>query len=219
MEGFRSRIEEVLDDALAAMQDEIPSYRSADPAMVESVREHVRLHFEALLASLSQNRSITREDLVFVRPAATFRARTGVPLADFMYAFRIGQREIWALAAGIEDDETRDGALSVVEEVIQYVNLASTHAAEVYAEVEGLLQAQGERVERDLLEISRWATTGARATSRCGSRGRPCAGCKLPGDCGSRAGAACRRARAALGGERDLPRLRGCGTPAYGGPR
>ncbi len=152
VEGFRSRIEEVLDDALAAMQDEIPSYRSADPAMVESVREHVRLHFEALLASLSENRSITREDLVFVRPAATFRARTGVPLADFMYAFRIGQREIWrALAAGIEDDETRDGALSVVEEVIQYVNLASTHAAEVYAEVEGLLQAQGERVRRDLL--------------------------------------------------------------------
>ena len=68
VEGFRSRIEEVLDDALAAMQDEIPSYRSADPAMVESVREHVRLHFEALLASLSQNRR-SREDLVSsVRP-------------------------------------------------------------------------------------------------------------------------------------------------------
>jgi sugar diacid utilization regulator len=152
VDGFRARIEDILDASLRGMQEEIPSYRSADPAMVESVREHVRLHFEALLTSLSEGRPITREDLLFVRPAATFRARSGVPLADFMHAFRIGQREIWrGLAAGVTDDETQAAALSVVEEVIQYVNLASSHAAEVYAEVEGLLQAQGERVRRDLL--------------------------------------------------------------------
>jgi hypothetical protein len=152
VEGFRERIEGILDESVQGMQEEIPSYRSADPAMVESVREHVRLHFEALMRSLSEDRPITREDLLFVRPAATYRARSGVPLADFMHAFRIGQREIWrGLAAGVGDDETREAALSVVEEVIQYVNLASSHAAEVYAEVEGLLQAQGERVRRDLL--------------------------------------------------------------------
>jgi hypothetical protein len=150
--GFRARMEEILDEAVAGMREEIPSYRPADPAMLESVREHVRLHFEALLSSLSEDRPITREDLLFVRPAATYRARSGVPLADFMHAFRIGQREIWrALAAGAVDDETRDAAVSVVGQVIEYVNLASTHAAEVYAEVEGLLQAQGERVRRDLL--------------------------------------------------------------------
>jgi PucR C-terminal helix-turn-helix domain/GGDEF-like domain len=150
--GFRERIETILDDSIEGMREEIPSYRSADPAMLESVREHVRLHFEALMSSLSEGRSITREDLLFVRPAATYRARSGVPLSDFMQAFRIGQREIWrGLAAGVTDEETREAALSVVEEVIQYVNLASTHAAEVYAEVEGLLQAQGERVRRDLL--------------------------------------------------------------------
>jgi hypothetical protein len=147
--GFRARIEELLDESVRGMQDEIPSYRSADPAMVENVREHVRLHFEALMSSLSEDRSITREDLLFVRPAATYRARSGVPLADFMHAFRIGQREIWrGLAAGVTDDETRAAALSVVEEVIKYLNLASTHAAEVYVEVEGLLQAHGERVRR-----------------------------------------------------------------------
>lgn len=152
VEGFRARIEGILDESLRGMQEEIPSYRTADPAMVDSVREHVRLHFEALMSSLSEDRPITREDLLFVRPAATYRARSGVPLADFMHAFRIGQREIWrGLVAGVTDEETRDGALSVVEEVIQYVNLASTHAGEVYAEVEGLLQAQGERVRRDLL--------------------------------------------------------------------
>jgi sugar diacid utilization regulator len=152
VEGFAARMEEILDEAVGAMQEEIPSYRSADPAMAESVREHVRLHFEALLHSLSEDRSITREDLLFIRPAATYRARSGVPLADFMHAFRIGQREIWrALWLEAKDEETRDAALSTVEQVIEYVNLASTHAAEVYAEVEALLQAQGERVRRDLL--------------------------------------------------------------------
>jgi hypothetical protein len=152
VQGFRARIEEVLDEAVGAMQMEIPSYGSADAAMLESIREHVRLHFEAFLSSLAEGRAISREDLLFIRPAATHRARSGVPLADFMHAFRIGQREIWrALARGAVDEETRDAAVSVVEQVIEYVNIASTHAAEVYAEVEGLLQAQGERVRRDLL--------------------------------------------------------------------
>jgi sugar diacid utilization regulator len=120
--------------------------------MLESIREHVRLHFETLLRTLAEDRLITREDLSFIRPAATQRARTGVPVAEFMQAFRIGQREIWrVLAAGATDDETRDAALSVADYVIEYINLASTHAAEVYTEVESLLQAQGERVRRDLL--------------------------------------------------------------------
>jgi sugar diacid utilization regulator len=145
-------MEETLDASVAAMREEIPSYGSADEAMLESIREHVRLHFQALLLTLSEDRRITREDLLFIRPAATQRARTGVPVAEFMQAFRIGQREIWrALAAGASDDETRDSALAVADYVIEYINLASTHAAEVYTEVESLLQAQGERVRRDLL--------------------------------------------------------------------
>src|SRR6266540_553756 len=152
VEGFRVRMEEILDESVRAMQEEIPSYRSADAAMVENVREHVKLHYEALLMSLSVDRPITREDLLFIRPAVTYRARSGVPLADFMHAFRIGQREIWrALAAEAHDEETREAALSVVAQVIDYVNVASTHAAEVYVEVEQLLHAHGERVRRDLL--------------------------------------------------------------------
>jgi hypothetical protein len=119
---------------------------------MEGVRDHVRLHFEALLESLEEDREITAEDLLFIRPAATQRAHQGVSLADFMHAFRIGQREIWrALAREAHDDETRDAALSIVERVIEYINVASAHAAEVYIDVEQLLQAQGERVRRDLL--------------------------------------------------------------------
>jgi hypothetical protein len=145
-------MQEIVDEAVQAMEEEIPAYGPASPAMRENVREHVRQHFEAVMSSLLEARSITPEDLLFIRPAATQRARQGVPLADFMQAFRIGQREIWrALAAEVRDDETREAALSVVGQVIDYVNVASTHAAEVYLEVEQLLQAHGERVRRDLL--------------------------------------------------------------------
>src|SRR5262245_38633855 len=150
--GFRGRMDEIVDHAVQAMVEEIPTYGPARGGMLENVRRHVALHFEALMTSLDEGRSITREDLLFIRPAATLRAREGVPLGDFMHAFRIGQREIWrALAAEATDEETRDAALSVVAQVIDYVNLASTHAAEVYVEVEQLLLAQGERVRRDLL--------------------------------------------------------------------
>jgi hypothetical protein len=152
VEGFRARMDEIVDGAVRAMEEEIPTYGPAGPTMLENVREHVRLHFEALMSSLAEARPITPEDLLFIRPAATLRARQGVPLADFMRAFGIGQREIWnALASEADDEETRAAALSVVGQVIDYVNVASTHAAEVYVEVEQLLHAHGERVRRDLL--------------------------------------------------------------------
>jgi sugar diacid utilization regulator len=152
VEGFRARIDEIIDRSVDAMRAEIPAYGSAGSATLDNVREHVRLHFEALMASLVEARAITREDLLFIRPAATQRAREGLPLTDFLHAFRIGQREIWrALAAAAQDGETRDAALSIVGQVIDYINVASTHAAEVYVEVEQLLHADGERVRRDLL--------------------------------------------------------------------
>jgi DNA-binding PucR family transcriptional regulator len=152
VEGFRARMPELVDESVRAMEEEIPTYRPANATLRANVREHVSQHFEALMSSLAEARAITPEDLLFVRPAATQRARQGVPLADFMHAFRIGQREIWrGLAAEAQNAETREAALSVVGQVIEYVNVASTHAAEVYVEVERLLQAHGERVRRDLL--------------------------------------------------------------------
>jgi sugar diacid utilization regulator len=152
VEGFRAHLDDILDESVRAMVAEIPSYTRASPGTIESVREHVRLHFEALMESLVEDRDIAAEDLLFIRPAATRRARQGVSLADFIHAFRIGQREIWrAIAREARDEETRDAALSIVGHVIEYINVASAHAAEVYIEVEQLLQAQGERVRRDLL--------------------------------------------------------------------
>jgi sugar diacid utilization regulator len=152
VEGFSARMDELVDEAVRAMAEEIPTYGPAGRAMLENVREHVRLHFEALMRSLAEARAVTPEDLLFIRPAATQRARLGVPLADFMHAFRIGQREIWrGLAQEAQDEETRDAAISVVGQVIEYVNVASTAAAEVYVEVEQQLHAHGERIRRDLL--------------------------------------------------------------------
>jgi sugar diacid utilization regulator len=154
LDAFRARFDETVDGSVVAMRAEIPSYGQRDDAAFhKSLRAHVAAHYEAVLRSLEEQRTITREDLMFVRPAATQRARSGLPLSDFMHAFRIGHRHIWeALSAGVEDDETREAAIWAVGAVIDYINIASTHAAEVYVEVEQMLQAHGERVRRDLLE-------------------------------------------------------------------
>src|SRR3989442_9097867 len=82
VEGFRARMDEIVDQAVRSMGEEIPTYGPASRTMLENVREHVRLHFEALMSSLAEARSITPVDLLFIRPAATLRARQGVPLAD-----------------------------------------------------------------------------------------------------------------------------------------
>src|SRR5215218_10205033 len=80
VEGFTARMDEIVDEAVRAMADEIPTYGPAGPTMLENVSGHVRLHFEALMSSLAEARPITPEDLLFIRPAATRRARQGVPL-------------------------------------------------------------------------------------------------------------------------------------------
>jgi sugar diacid utilization regulator len=117
------------------------------------VADHTALHLEAIVRSLRSGRPVTREDLIFVRAPTTRRARRQIPLGDYLHAFRIGHRFIWrTLISGADDDQSRAAALTLVEPVIEFINIVSTHVAEVYVEVEQLLLARGERVRRDLLD-------------------------------------------------------------------
>jgi sugar diacid utilization regulator len=101
-----------------------------------------------------RGRPVTEQDLAFIRPHAALRARRGVPLADFLHAFRIGHRVIWDAIQGFADidDEARDAALEAARLVMEFIDLASTHAAQAYLEAQQLLLAEGDRVRRDLLE-------------------------------------------------------------------
>jgi sugar diacid utilization regulator len=150
-----TRRAELAEESLRQIRADVPAYRTIDdPALLADVTEHVAENHDALRASLVRGSPVTAEDLAFIRPHAALRARRGVPLQAFLHAFRIGHRVIWDAIAELadEDDDARAAALLCARLVMEFIDLASTHAAESYLEAQQLLLAEGDRVRRDLLE-------------------------------------------------------------------
>ena len=150
-----ARRAELAEASLSAIRANIPAYRAIDdPAMLVDVTQHVAENHDALRSSLVQGRPVTAEDLSFIGPHAALRARRGVALADFLHAFRIGHHVLWdaILELAEEDDQARVAALLAARLVMEFIDLASTHAAQSYLEAQQLLLAEGDRVRRDLLE-------------------------------------------------------------------
>jgi HAD superfamily hydrolase (TIGR01509 family) len=141
--------------SLGEIRGAIASYGAVDdPKMLADVTEHVAENHDALRASLLAGRPVTSEDLAFIRPHAALRARHGVSLVDFLHAFRIGHRVIWdaLLKLADKDADARAEALTAAGLVMEFIDEASTHAAEAYLDAQQLLLAEGDRVRRDLLE-------------------------------------------------------------------
>jgi hypothetical protein len=153
IDAFEAAIPQAAKRTAEAIRAEIPSYqRITGPELLEDVRMHVQLNLEAMERSLRQMLPVTLDELVFLRAPTTRRARLGLPLADYLHAFRIGLRVAWeTVLAGASDSASRQAALSLTGPVLEFVNVLSTHAAEAYIEIEQLLLAEGERVRRDLL--------------------------------------------------------------------
>jgi PucR C-terminal helix-turn-helix domain/GGDEF-like domain len=152
---LESRRGELAERSLHEIRAEIEAYAAIeDPAMLADVTEHVAENHDALRAMLLRGRPVAAEDLAFIRPHAAWRARRGIPLPDFLHAFRIGHRVIWdaILKLAGDDEQARAAALVAARTVIEFIDHASTHAAEAYLEAQQLLLAEGDRVRRDLLE-------------------------------------------------------------------
>jgi sugar diacid utilization regulator len=151
-EALEQRLDDIADEAVELIVAEIPAYRNADDRLRADVREHVVSHLRASLDSLSSDRDVRPEDLLFVRPHAARRAKR-VPVADFVRAFYVGERVLWDAALSLADDEeSRQAALAFASHLPRYFEVATTHAAEVYVEAQEQLAATGERIRRDLLE-------------------------------------------------------------------
>jgi sugar diacid utilization regulator len=146
---------ELAEESLRQIRADVPAYKTIDdPALLADVTEHVAENHDALRASLLRGSPVTEEDLAFIRPHAALRARRDIPLQAFLHAFRIGHRVIWDAIVELadEDDDARAAGLVVARLVMDFIDLASTHAAETYLEAQQLLLAEGDRVRRDLLE-------------------------------------------------------------------
>ena len=150
-----ARRAELATESLREIRAAIPVYAEIDdPVMLADVTEHVAESHDALRSSLLRGEPVTGQDLTFIGPHAALRARRGVPLADFLQAFRIGHRVIWDAIVRLADDdlEARAAALDAARLVMEFIDHASTHAAQAYLEAQQLLLAEGDRVRRDLLE-------------------------------------------------------------------
>lgn len=150
---LHGRRDEVVDQTVRRIWSEVPAYAgSSNPNLAEDVAEHVRKHFDVLVRLLVADTAPSREDLLFTRRHTA--ARVGrVPLADYMAAFRTFLDVMWHdLLEQATDETSSQAVLALVGLVIDYVNLATTYAAELYGEIEQMDVAGGDRVRRDLLE-------------------------------------------------------------------
>jgi sugar diacid utilization regulator len=150
-----ARRAELATESLREIRAAIPAYSAIDdPVILADVTEHVAENHDALRSSLVRGEPVTAQELAFIGPHAALRARRGVPLADFLQAFRIGHRVIWdaIVEFAAEDEQAAAAALDAARLVMEFIDLASTHAAQAYLEAQQLLLAEGDRVRRDLLE-------------------------------------------------------------------
>jgi len=146
---------ELVPAAVEAIWQQVPAYpASHDDQLRADVGVHVAAVFRVFLDGLAGRRDASRADFAITREQATRRVAQGISLADFLQAFRIGQLTLWQgiMAAAGDDPAARDGALSVVAQLMQVIELGSTVAGEAYAQAQQHALAEGDRVRRDLLE-------------------------------------------------------------------
>jgi sugar diacid utilization regulator len=153
LDALRARQDELVDLGLRRIRSEISGYAEiSDEDFIADVRAHISLQHDALIRSIELGRPLRGIEIDFVRPRA--KRRVGrLPLADFVHAFRIYTEVFWdAVLECAVDECMRREALALPSIVMRYMSIAASEAAEVYVECERLLQAQGERGRRELLE-------------------------------------------------------------------
>jgi PucR C-terminal helix-turn-helix domain/GGDEF-like domain len=153
VDALEAAIPEIAAGGAQTIRDEIEAYRErASPALLDDIDATMRANLAMIVQVMRTGRQVTTPDLSFLRGSATRRARTGIPLADFVHAYRIGLRVAWeALLERAENEASRLATLSLFGHFIEYINVTSTYVAEVYAEVEQLLRDEGEHVRQELL--------------------------------------------------------------------
>src|SRR3954454_11119528 len=154
IEALLDDVDALADAGVAAIVDEIPAYAAQDERFLADVREQVGAHYRAKLQLLLEGRTVTLDDIGFVRGAATRRARAGFALEDYLSAYRVGQQVLWEAFIGRAGPtpEGAQAAISLATPMMRYNNFVSARAARAYLEFEQYVVAEADRERRDLLE-------------------------------------------------------------------
>jgi hypothetical protein len=150
------RLDALSESAVAAIFAEIPAYGARrDDDFYRDVRGQVREFYGTVLSSLLEARGVSVDDIVFMRPAAMRRARSGFALKDYINAFRVGLQLLWeaVVEAAGESSSAREAALTLASPLMRYIDFFSTQAGDAYVEFQQSVLAEADRERRDLLEI------------------------------------------------------------------
>jgi sugar diacid utilization regulator len=146
---IESRFDALADEAVKAIMSRIPGYSGASQATGADIRRHVLAHYRAFVAVLDSGHPASREDLSFIRGYAARRAGE-VSVGDFVSAFVLAQGLLWRAIRDLPR-QSRTAQLASADALLQYFEVAISHAAEVYLEHVNLTAAADERSRRDVL--------------------------------------------------------------------
>jgi sugar diacid utilization regulator len=140
--------------AVIAICTEIPAYAAQDERFVADVAGQVEAHYRTKLNAFREERTVTLEEVSFIRAAAMRRARAGLALEDYMNAFRVGEKALWEAVVATAGDTPlgHEAALTLVAPLMRYVDFVTTQAAHAYVEFQQYEVAEADRERRDLVE-------------------------------------------------------------------
>jgi sugar diacid utilization regulator len=146
-------LDSLVDAAVEAIRAEIPAYAARDE-IFSDVKEQVAAHYRTKLTAFLEERTVTLEEVAFIRGAATRRARAGLALEDYIAAYRVGEKVLWnaVVSAAGRSPQGQEAALTLAAPLMRYVDFVTTHAARAYVEFQQFAVADADRERRDLLE-------------------------------------------------------------------
>jgi sugar diacid utilization regulator len=146
-------LDSLVDAAVQAIRAEIPAYAARD-GIFRDVREQVAAHYRTKLTAFLEERTVTLEEVAFIRGAATRRARAGLALEDYIAAYRVGEKVLWDAVVSVagRSPQGHEAALTLAAPLMRYVDFVTTHAARAYVEFQQFAVADANRERRDLLE-------------------------------------------------------------------
>lgn len=146
--------DEIAADVMAKICVQLPGYATAGPGVLDDVHDQLARLSRTGLGALLEHRRVRPADVAYARQAAARRARTGLPLVDYIAAFRLGQRAIWKtlLAHAGESEAGQAAVLSLAGPLARYTDLISTQATDAYLEFQQYVAAESGRDSQALMD-------------------------------------------------------------------
>ena len=147
-------LDTLVEASVAAICTEIAGYGAQDERFVADVNEQVAAHYRTKLTSFLEERTVTLDEVSFIRAAAMRRARIGLALEDYINAFRVGEKVLWEAIVDTAGETAlgHEAALTLVAPLMRYVDFVTTQTAHAYVEFQQYEVAEADRERRDLVE-------------------------------------------------------------------